>query len=243
MAGYRGHLMFASALGAAYGGAAVWRWGFDWGPACLAVGLTTVGGLLPDLDSDSGVPVRELFGAAATIVPILLYHRLRDAGATVEQTLVLLGGLYLLIRYGISHIFKRYTVHRGMFHSIPGLGIVVLAVYLLYHNPDPFLRWYEAGAVGLGFLSHLVLDELYSVDFMGATLRLNKYAGSALKFWSPSRTATAVTYLILAALATATWLGGQWSPAGQPAAPTPAAPWNSPTIPQPAFGAPSRSCV
>ena len=167
MASYRGHLAFASALGAAYGGVAVWRWGFDWGPVVLAFCLTTVGGLLPDLDSDSGVPVRELFGAAATIVPILLYHRLKDAGFTVEQTLVLLGGLYLLIRYGISRIFKQYTVHRGMFHSIPGLCIAVLATYLLYHNPDPFLRCYEAGAVGLGFLSHLVLDELYSVDFNG----------------------------------------------------------------------------
>ncbi len=205
MASYRGHLAFASALGAAYGGVAVWRWGFDWGPVVLAFGLTTVGGLLPDLDSDSGVPVRELFGAAATIVPILLYHRLKDAGFTVEQTLVLLGGLYLLIRYGISRIFKQYTVHRGMFHSIPGLGIAVLATYLLYHNPDPFLRWYEAGAVGLGFLSHLALDELYSVDFNGVRLRLNKYAGSALKFWSPSRTATGLTYLILAALAAAAW--------------------------------------
>ncbi len=206
MASYRGHLAFASALGAAYGGVAVWRWGFDWGPVVLAFCLTTVGGLLPDLDSDSGVPVRELFGAAATIVPILLYHRLKDAGFTVEQTLVLLGGLYLLIRYGISRIFKQYTVHRGMFHSIPGLCIAVLATYLLYHNPDPFLRCYEAGAVGLGFLSHLVLDELYSVDFNGVRLRLNKYAGSALKFWSPSRTATGLTYLILAALAAGAWL-------------------------------------
>jgi len=206
MASYRGHLAFASALGAAYGGVAVWRWGFDWGPVFLAFGLTAVGGLLPDLDSDSGVPVRELFGAAATIVPILLYHRLIGAGYSVEQTLVLLAGLYLLIRYGISRIFKRYTVHRGMFHSIPGIGIAVLATYLLYHNPDPFLRWYEAGTVGLGFLSHLVLDELYSVDFNGAHFRLNKYAGSALKFWSPSRTAPALTYLILAALAAVAWL-------------------------------------
>ncbi len=52
----------------------------------------------------------------------------------------------------------------------------------------------------LGFLSHLVLDELYSVDFMGLRVRLNKYAGSALKLASRSWPATLTTYVILAGL-------------------------------------------
>src|SRR4051812_24253259 len=104
MASYRGHLMFASALGSAYGAAAVWFWNLDWGPAFLAAGLCTLGGLLPDLDSDSGVPVRELFGAAATVVPILIYPRLRTF-ATAEQIVVLLAAVYLLIRYVVSYIF------------------------------------------------------------------------------------------------------------------------------------------
>jgi hypothetical protein len=205
MASYRGHLIFSSALGAAYGGAALWYWHFDWGPALLGAGLTTLGGLLPDLDSDSGVPVRELFGVAAAVVPILLYHRLRDAGLSVEQTLVILAGVYVLIRYGISALFKRFTVHRGMFHSIPALLISGLATYLLYHRPDVILRCYVAGGVMLGFLSHLVLDEIYSVDFMGDRLRLKKTAGSALKFASPSLRATAATYLVLLALCGLAW--------------------------------------
>jgi membrane-bound metal-dependent hydrolase YbcI (DUF457 family) len=205
MASYRGHLMFSSALGAAYGGVAVWQWHLDWGPAFLAAGLTTLGGLLPDLDSDSGVPVRELFGVAAAVVPILLYHRLVAWGLSVEQTLVVLAGVYVLIRYGVSALFKRFTVHRGMFHSIPALLISGLGTYLLYHNPDAALRCYVAGGVMLGFLSHLVLDEIYSVDFMGAKLRLKKTAGSALKFASPSLRATAATYLVLLALGGLAW--------------------------------------
>lgn len=216
MASYRGHLMFASALGAGYGAVGVWQWNLDWGPAFLAAGLCTLGGLLPDIDSDSGVPVRELFGAASTVVPILLYRRLRALGLTVEQLLVILGGVYLFIRYVLSHIFKRFTVHRGMFHSIPGLLIAVLSAYLLYHSDDLTLRGYVAGAVGLGFLSHLVLDEIYSVDFNGLRIRLNKYAGSALKFVSPSWTATAATYLILAALAVGVWFDWQRSQTPQP---------------------------
>jgi hypothetical protein len=213
MASYRGHLGLSCPLGIAYGAAAVWRWDLDWGPAFLGAGLTALGGLLPDLDSQSGVPARELFGIAAAIVPLLLVPRLTAVGFTLDQRLVLMGALYFLIRYGLRHVFGLLTVHRGMFHSIPALLIAGLAVYLLYHNPDVSIRLYLAGGVVLGFLSHLVLDELYSVDFTGTRLRLNKYAGSALKFFSPSWTGTATAYVVLGALgwlAWAEWTG--WHP-------------------------------
>jgi hypothetical protein len=170
-----------------------------------------VGGLLPDLDSDSGVPVRELFGGAATVVPLLLFPHLHaDLNLTPEQALVIMIGVYVLIRFVLSRLFKHYTVHRGMFHSIPAMFITGLAVFLLYHHPDRYLRLYLAGGTMLGFLSHLVLDEIYSVDFMGLRVRLNKYAGSALKFFSPSWPATVATYLVLAALAFAALL--EWDP-------------------------------
>src|SRR5262249_42004258 len=97
MASYRGHLTFAAALGVAYGGFALWAWKMDWGTALLAVGLTTLGGLLPDLDSDSGVPVRELFGLAAAVTPFLLYQHLRDQDLSTEQTLIVLAGIYIFI--------------------------------------------------------------------------------------------------------------------------------------------------
>src|SRR6059058_2380357 len=106
MASYQGHLMFSSVLGAAYGSAGVLRLDLDWGPAFLGAGVTTVGGLLPDLDSDSGVPVREMFGLAAAAAPLICYQRLLALHFTPEQTLVLLGGIYLLIRYGASRVFK-----------------------------------------------------------------------------------------------------------------------------------------
>ena len=58
----------------------------------------------------------------------------------------------------------------------------------------------EAGGVMVGFLSHLILDELCSVDFMGLRPHLNKYAGSALKFFSASWSATFLAYAILGGL-------------------------------------------
>src|SRR5262249_33919736 len=61
MASYRGHLTFSSALGVTYAGLAFGELNVPLPIAAVGGGLAALGGLLPDLDSDSGVPVRELF--------------------------------------------------------------------------------------------------------------------------------------------------------------------------------------
>src|SRR5438105_1099756 len=119
MAGFRTHITVSGVLGVAYGGAAVQPMGFATESAVLAAGLTTVGGMLPDLDSDSGVPVREMFGLAAVVVPLTMVPRLHQMGVSQEGILSTLLFGYVLIRYGLSMLFKRFTVHRGMYHSIP----------------------------------------------------------------------------------------------------------------------------
>lgn len=197
MASYRGHLTFSTGLGLAYGGLAFWFGYFEWGPCAIGGALTALSGLLPDLDSDSGVPVRTLFGVAAVAVPLLLIRRLIYAAVPLPQMGFILLATYLFIRYGLSAFFKKLTVHRGMFHSIPGMLITGLLVFLIYHDSNILVRYYLAGGAMLGFLSHLVLDELCSVNMVGVKVRLNKFAGSALKFSSSSITATAATYLFL----------------------------------------------
>src|SRR5262245_10744640 len=99
MASYRGHLAFSTGLGVVYGGLSWWQLGVDPATAMLGAGLTAVGGLLPDLDSDSGVPVRELFNLAAVIGPLLILRRLIALELSVEQILLALGLAYLAIRY------------------------------------------------------------------------------------------------------------------------------------------------
>jgi hypothetical protein len=206
MASFRGHLAFSASLGTALGALSYWQLGFDWGVATLAGGLTAVGGMLPDLDSDSGVPVREMFGIASVFGPLLLLSRLVQLGLEPEQMLVIMGGSYVAIRYGVARLFKRVTVHRGMFHSVPMMLIFGLGTFLIYHHPNVAPRILLAAGVMTGFLSHLLLDELCAVDFRGLTPKLNQFAGSALKFHSPSRWATGVTYLVLLLLAGATFL-------------------------------------
>src|SRR5882724_4814987 len=129
MASFRGHLAFSASLGAVYGGLLGWQLGVDWATSALAAGLTCVGGMMPDLDSDSGIPVREMFSLAGVFVPLLVLRRLVQLDLQPEQILVVLGGLFIVIRYGASRVFKRITVHRGMFHSIPALLISGLVTF------------------------------------------------------------------------------------------------------------------
>jgi hypothetical protein len=208
MASYRGHLTLSAPLGAAYGALVLLNPEWDWAPIVLGAGVCTLGGLLPDLDSDSGVPVRELFGLTAAAFSAVAYFPIRKRlGMPPEQALVIVVAIYFLIRYGASEVFRKTTVHRGMFHSLPAMLIAGLVVDLLFPTGDWLLRLYLAGGVMLGFLSHLVLDEIYSVDFMGVAVRFNKYAGSAVKLTSSSWMATLTCYAILFALCYVAWEG------------------------------------
>jgi membrane-bound metal-dependent hydrolase YbcI (DUF457 family) len=200
VAGFRTHITVSTGLGIVYGGAAVQPMGFPTETAVLAAGLTAVGGMLPDLDSDSGVPVREMFGLAAAVVPLMATPRLIQMGVSLEGRLAFMLFSYLVIRYGLSLVFKYLTVHRGMYHSIPAMLIAGLLVYLAYHSPHRPTRVLLAVGVMVGFLSHLVLDEIYSVNFNGVRFKLKASAGSAVKLFSPSFVGTAVCYLLLGAL-------------------------------------------
>lgn len=200
MASYQVHLGVSTTLGAGYCSAAIWVWGVDPAPAMLAGGLTALGGVLPDLDSNSGVPVRELFGFLAALSPLLLLNRMTTWGGSMEAAILLGVAVYLFVRFGVAWCLKRVTVHRGMFHSVPAALIAAEVVYLVHPQSDPWPRLIPAVGVLLGFASHLILDELYSVRIGGVVVRLNKAAGSALKLFSSSMTATLLTYLLLMAL-------------------------------------------
>ncbi len=202
MAGFKMHISVSTLCGIGYGVASAKMLGHPIETAFLAGALTAIGGMLPDLDSDTGVPVRELSGLAAAVVPLLLYNRLLSAGLTHEAILAMMVGAYLFIRYGAVALFKRVTVHRGMFHSVPAMLISGLCVYIAYDvgNALQSTRYVLAVGVMLGFLSHLILDEIYSVDINGLKIKLKASAGSALKFFSSSITASMVCYGMLGAL-------------------------------------------
>lgn len=214
MAGFRTHMTVSSCTGLVYGAVAVNPLGYSTDAAILAAGMTALGGMLPDLDSSSGRPVRELSSVSGAVVPLLLLPRLHHGGFSHEAILATLAVMYLLIRYGVSWILRKTTVHRGMFHSVPAMLIAGGIVFLEYGSPDRSIRLLLAVGVMLGFLSHLVLDEIYSVDFNGVKIRLAKSAGSALKLTSSSSAATFACYCYLLVVVGSIWAEIKHGPDG-----------------------------
>jgi hypothetical protein len=211
MADFKTHITTSTVIGIGYGLGGYYYLGLTPSTCALSAGLCSLAGMLPDLDSDSGVPVRETMSLAAAIVPMLMIDRFASMGWTPE-TITLAGAVvYLAVRFCIGGLFKRYTVHRGMWHSIPAAGTATLLAFLACSGEDLTARYFKAAAVGIGFLTHLVLDELWSVSLRG--LRLKKSSGTALKFWGKSRWANFSTYaklIVLVALATGDPVFMQW---------------------------------
>lgn len=200
MADFKTHIATSTALGAAYGTAA-WMVFEIPAPHCAVAGsLCALGGMLPDLDSDSGVPQREMLCFVSVLIPMLMLPRFMQLGWSPETLVFASGVIYILIRFGIGNLFRRFTKHRGMWHSIPAAIIAGLATYLIGLSPEISIRAFKAWAVVLGFLSHLALDEIYSVDLNGRRIKVKKSFGSALKWFGGRWTANFVTWGVLAGL-------------------------------------------
>lgn len=213
MAGFRQHVAVSTALGVGYGAAAYFGFGIDWATCAVAAGLTGFAGMLPDLDSPTGQPVREVLGLTAALVPVLLGDQLRAGVACVYQSLfgepadltpqaiaVIIVASYFAVRFGGAWLLDRLTVHRGMFHSIPAALITAVVAFLLLQGPSPIVRLFLSVGPLLGFLSHLIMDEIWSVKLTGGDVGLKKSSGTAFKLFSSSIPATAMTYTVLLAL-------------------------------------------
>jgi membrane-bound metal-dependent hydrolase YbcI (DUF457 family) len=192
MADFKTHISGSLALGIAYGSVAHFKFGVPPGHCMIAGALCTVAGMLPDLDSKTGIPQREMLCFVSVLVPMLMLFRFQELGFTAEQMVFVAGIAYVVIRFGLGELFKRFTKHRGMWHSIPAAAVAAMATYLVCFSPETSIRLFKAWAVFLGFILHLVLDEVYSVDLMGR--RLKKSWGTALKFFGNSQLANVATY-------------------------------------------------
>lgn len=200
MAGFKTHIATSTALGIGYGAVGFSQLGLS-APTCiLAGGLCSVSGMLPDLDSDSGVPVREMLAFAAAVVPMLLIERMETMGVPRETMALAAAGLYVSVRFGFGKIVKKFTTHRGMFHSIPAAAIAGLITFLVCKSQAIDDRYFKAGAVVVGFLSHLILDEIWSVQVKWGGVRFKSSSGTAIKFTSDSLSANLTTYALLAVL-------------------------------------------
>jgi membrane-bound metal-dependent hydrolase YbcI (DUF457 family) len=204
MAGFKTHITVSSLIGVGYGGTAYFMYGDPsvWPTCALAAGLCGVSGMLPDIDSDSSTPQRESMAFASAVVPMMLLHRFQHWGMSHEMILLAGAAVYLLIRFGAAKLLQLYTVHRGMFHSLPAAAVFGELAYLLASGDDMNLRLYTAGAVTTGYLSHLILDEIWSVEWSHG-LRLKSSFGTALKLFGQGMWSNVSCYAKLAILTAA----------------------------------------
>jgi hypothetical protein len=181
MADFKTHISGSTIVGVGVG-AAGYSYGISLECCLLGGGLCSVSGILPDLDSDSGIPYRESVAFISAFIPMLLITRFQSLGWD-RPTIVLAASLiYIGVRFGVADIFRRYTVHRGMWHSLPAAATVACLVFVISDHQNLLLRGFWSLCALSGFLTHLILDEIYSVDFRG--VRLKKSFGTALKVWS-----------------------------------------------------------
>ncbi len=205
MADFKTHITGSTLVGVAYGYWGVTSQGMSLESAIIAGGLCSVSGMLPDLDSDSGIPLRETSMFAAAIVPVLMIERFRDMGLSHEAMALGAMLVYVAIRFIVVEIFKRYTVHRGMWHSIPAAGIAGLLAYLAMPCVSEGIRVYKTLGVVTGFMVHLILDEIWSIDFRLGRFRLKKSFGTALKFFGNNWFSNITVYAKLILLAYIAW--------------------------------------
>ncbi|MCE8026737.1 MULTISPECIES: metal-dependent hydrolase [Halomonadaceae] len=209
MADFRTHLGVAAAGGAvlAHGGWQVGLWELWQGG--VVFGLVTFGGILPDIDADSSKAIRLIFNLLA-VPSVVLGALLLQGHLAPGYLLVVCGLLYLTVRYVAGGVFSRFTVHRGIWHSLLAAALCGLAAaavsYQLFVQPAR-LAWVHGVAVCLGFVIHLALDEIYSVDLTGA--RIKRSFGTALKpldIQSPGNSLA----MLMAGMALLPWLPA-WS--------------------------------
>ena len=149
----------------------------------MCVALGTIGGLLPDLDSDNSTPIKLGFNIASFIFAFGLVMHWRSELSLLALIALWLAG-YGFMRYVVFRLFTSMTVHRGVIHSVPymailGLGLTCLSYYGLHNSLA--VSWFYGLFLFGGALVHLTLDEMYSVNLSGMTLK--RSAGTAMKFY------------------------------------------------------------
>ena len=189
-----------------------------------------LGSVLPDIDLKDSRPARAMLNGLAVLFSFAVLFSVAHKYSIAEMLILWLGTL-LTVRYVGKETFARFSYHRGVWHSLLAMvfcAFVTACVlkYLLGKNDS--VAWLGAGFLAIGYLTHLVLDEIYSVDVMDT--RIKASFGTAVKLYDGRRldhsaamaVATVLVFLVapsLRGIATDLTTPGLWSNLQQRALP------------------------
>jgi hypothetical protein len=151
----------------------------------VAVTLAGVlGSVLPDIDLEESRPAKAMFSGLAIFFSFAVLFGLETSKYSIAEMLILWLGTLFFVRYGAKEVFFRFSYHRGVWHSLLALVFCSLVTVWAFYNllgRHESVAWLGAVFMGAGYLTHLVLDEVYAVDVMDT--RIKASFGTALKLF------------------------------------------------------------
>jgi hypothetical protein len=167
----------------------------------IAVTLAGVlGSVLPDIDLKDSRPSRALFSGIAVFLSFIVLFSVAYKYSIAEMWILWLGS-FLLFRYGGEAVFHRFSYHRGIWHSVLAGLLFWFLTAIVFKNVlgrHEGVAWLAGGFMFMGYMTHLILDEIYSVDVFDT--RLKASFGSAFKLYDPRKVGDSVVIAIITAL-------------------------------------------
>ena len=155
-----------------------------------------LGSVLPDIDLQRSRSSRAIFFTLALFLAFCVLFAYSWKFSIIEMWLIWVG-VFLGIRYIGQGIFHRFAVHRGIFHSVLA-GIFFMfataAIFYLVFDATSTMSWLAGIFLFFGYIVHLILDEVYSVDFDNT--RIKRSFGSALKIYEYKSTGASIAMLM-----------------------------------------------
>lgn len=172
--------------------------------------LGTIGGLLPDIDSDNSTSLDTIFGIFTLSIVLISVRFISHAMFKEPRFIELIATgiiVYGMMKLIVRPLFENITVHRGSCHSILFLilsGLIATQLTWRLSGIDTqqghFIAWLSGGFVFFGGMIHLLLDEICSVDLQNATIK--RSFGTAIKLVDfKSKTITLLMMVSVAGLA------------------------------------------
>ncbi len=148
----------------------------------VAVTLAGVlGSVLPDIDLKDSRPSRAMFSGLAVFFAFAVLFSLETPYSVAEMIILWLGTL-VGVRYLAQALFNHFNYHRGIWHSLLAAFFCACFTAVVFNRllgrPEG-VAWLAAIFMFVGYLTHLTLDEIYSVDVMDT--RIKASFGTALK--------------------------------------------------------------
>jgi hypothetical protein len=155
-----------------------------------------LGGILPDIDSNYSTPTKMMQYIFSNLISFFVLFNYIGVYPIINLILIWIGTFAIIML--LFQIFNKITTHRGMFHSIPAAIIFWFIFSLIFYYIFKFnylFSWYFGMFIFLGYITHLTLDEIYSIDLKGK--KIKKSFGTALKLWNKDIKSVILFYLVL----------------------------------------------